>query len=316
MSEEYNFDFGKGSSEPIKTASEQADDKLNEALKKLSKWRSVVVLGAMTFITLVLPFARVGFVNPMSVDFWFNAVYSLITATLCYYIFTPFGARSERLESSTYIGTMTRWTDLSGKVRSGGLIEAFYKFCHVRREEERQERRALFIEAASIPVEIYESEYARLTPEQIKARRKSGELTKKQAQYLIAANGEIKVAPINPSMILSGLKMTNINDVGREKRRRWFGILKPMTLIATMLIRGALQISGNGDLDFVDYITQTATSLFIILSWSFAGFRYGVANVRDEEQVMRGRAEFLSMFLERVKKQEGVAAVEEKSPAG
>ena len=121
--------------------------------------------------------------------------------------------------------------------------------------------------------------------------------------------------PINPSMILSGLKVKNINDVGRERRRKWFNMLRPATLIITMIARSALQISGNENVEFVDYITQTATNLFIIVMWSFTGFRYGISTVRDEEQTARGRSEFLSMFLERAKRQELVKEQEiEKSP--
>lgn len=310
------FDFEKqASAEPLKTASEQADDKLKGALSKLSKWRSVVVLGAMALVTMILPLITTGLVDPFSIEFLFNALYSLAIATLSYYIFAPFGMRAERLESQTYAQVIAWWTELSNKVREGGLIEAFYKFCLIRREEEQAEIKALFIAAAGLPVSIYEAEYAKLTKKQLKSKCRKGELTKKQVKYLLAANGEIKVLPINPSMILSGLKVKNINDVGRERRRKWFNMLRPATLIITMIARSALQISGNENVEFVDYITQTATNLFIIVMWSFTGFRYGISTVRDEEQTARGRSEFLSMFLERAKRQELVKEQEiEKSP--
>lgn len=296
------FDFEDGGDALILTASEQADDKLKGVLSKLSKWRSVVVLGAMAIVTLVFPLISTGFVDPFSVDFWFQAIYSLAIATLSYYMFAPFGTRSERLESATYEKVIERWTELSRKVREGGLIEAFYKFCGIRREEERAERKALFIEAAGLPARIYEELYAGLTPKQLKQKQREGELTRQQLKYLIAANGEIKVLPINPSMILSGLKVNNINDVGREKRRKLFGLLRPLTLILTMVLRSAIDIGGNEDISFVDYIAQAVTDLFTIVMWSFAGFRYGISMVRDEEQTVNGRSEFLSMFLERAKK--------------
>ena len=71
------FDFEKqASAEPLKTASEQADDKLKGALSKLSKWRSVVVLGAMALVTMILPLITTGLVDPFSIEFLFNAVTS------------------------------------------------------------------------------------------------------------------------------------------------------------------------------------------------------------------------------------------------
>lgn len=300
--DELNIDFDAIGKDPVKTASEQADDKLKGVLSKLSKWRSVVVLGAMAIVTLVFPLISTGFVDPFSVDFWFQAIYSLAIATLSYYMFAPFGTRSERLESATYEKVIERWTALSQAVRENGLIEAFYKFCGIRREEERAERKALFIEAAGLPMSIYEELYAGLTPKQLKQKQREGELTRKQVKYLIAANGEIKVLPINPSMILSGLKVNNINDVGRERRRKLFGLLRPLTLILTMVLRSAIDIGGNEDISFVDYIAQAVTDLFTIVMWAFAGFRYGISMVRDEEQTVNGRSEFLSMFLERAKK--------------
>lgn len=296
------FDFQGETTDPIQTASEQADDKLKGVLSKLSKWRSVMVMGAMAIAALVFPLISTGFVDPFSVDFWFNAVYSLAIATLSYYMYAPFGTRSERLESTTYEKVIKRWTALSGQVRDDGLIEAFYEFCGVRREEERAERKALFIEAAGLPVRIYEELYAGLTPKQLKQKQREGELTRQQVKYLIAANGKIKVLPINPSMILSGLKVKNINDVGRKKRHKLFGLLRPLTLIVTMVIRSAIEIGGNEYISFVDYIAQAVTDLFTIVMWSFAGFRYGISMVRDEEQTVNGRSEFLSMFLERAKK--------------
>ena len=298
-----DFDFEK-TGEPFKTASDQVDDKLRGALSKLSKWRSVLVLGVMMITVLVLPLVSTGLVNPFSAEFWFNAVYSLALATLSYYIFSPFGSRSERLESQTYSSEVSKWVALSNKVRENGLIESFYRFCTIRRDEEREENRALFVAAAGLPISIYEEKYSRLTKVQLKELETSGELTKKQVKYLSAANGSIKVLPINPSLILSGLRVKNINDVGRENTKKWFNILKPTTLVITMLIRGAIQISGNDNVDFLDYIAQTTMDMFVIMTWAFAGFRYGISLVREEEKLVRGRSEFLSMFLERANRKE------------
>lgn len=303
MMEGLNFGFDDVEDDPIKTASDQAEDKLKGVFSKLAKWRSMVVIAMMAIVTMVLPLITTGLVDPFSMEFWINAVYSLAIATLSYYIFAPIGMQSERLESATYAQTTTRWAELSNRVRLEGLIEAFYKFCVVRREEERWERKALFVEASGLPMSIYKERYEGLPPKCLRKKRKEGELTRRQVRYLKAANGEIRVLPINPSMILSGLKVGNINDVGREKRRSLFGLLRPMTLIGTMIVRGAIEISGNEDVVLVDYITQTVTNIFIIFMWSFTGFRYGMTMVRDEEKAVNGRSEFLSMFLERAKRE-------------
>lgn len=295
--------------DPIRTAAEQADDKLRGVLSRLTKWRSVVMLAAMALVTLVLPLISTEFVNPISIEFLFTALYSLALAMLSYYMFIPNGTNSERKESRTYAKAVAWWMELSKQVREGGFIMAFYRFCTVRREEERAERKALFVEAAGIPMSIYEERYAGLTPKQLCEKRKEGELTGKQVKYLKAANGEINILPINPSMILSGLEVPNINDVGRQKRGSILGWFRPLTLIVTMLVRSLIHIGGNEDVVFVDYITQIATDIFIILIWAFNGFRYGVSRVREEELVVKGRSEFISLFLERAKREQGAASL-------
>ena len=285
--------------DPIKTASEQADEKIRGILGKLSRWRSVAVLGVMMLITMVLPLASFSLVNPWSVEFLINAVYSLIVATTCYYIFAPISARAERSESDTYREAHGAWLKLSQRVREGKLMRAFFDFCILRREEEREERKALFIEAAGIPREIYDERYANLNSKQLDKLKKNGELTKSQVKYLKSANGEIEVLPINASMILSGVKVDNINDVGREKRKRWLAAVRPITLVVTIVVRGIIHAAGNGDVGFMDYVTELMTTMSIILTWSFTGYRYGISLVREEEQLMQGRSEFILMFLER-----------------
>lgn len=285
--------------DPMRTAAEQADDKIRGIVTKVSKWRSVAVMGALFLIALVLPLASFSFVNPWSVDFVINAVYSLILAMTCYYSFSPMSAKSERLESQAYKDISKKWTELSERVRKGGLMTAFFNFCITRRGEEREERKALFIEAAGIPREIYDKQYSRLNEKQLKKLKRNGELTAKQVKYLCSANGEINVLPINASMILSGLPMDNINDAGREKKKKWFARLRPVTLILTMIIRGVIHVMGNTDITFLDFLTEIMTTASIILTWSFAGYRYGIAQVREEEQLMQGRSEFIQMFLER-----------------
>ena len=256
-------------------------------------------MAALFLITMVLPLATFSFVNPLSIDFVINAVYSLILATTCYYIFAPMSAKSERLDSVSYKSTSKKWNKLSNKVRTGGLMTDFYRFCQTRREEEREERKALYIEAACIPRDIYDEKYAILNEKQLDTLKKNGELTAKQVKYLKSANGEIKVLPINASMILSGVKMANVNDAGRDLRQKWFAAVRPITLVLTMVIRGVIHVIGNTDLQFLDYLTEIMTTASIVLTWSFTGYRYGISQVREEEQLMQGRSEFIMLFLER-----------------
>lgn len=299
-----DLDFGLGADvtsqgDIAKSVADQADDRLRGVLGKVSGWRSVLVLVVLVIITMVLPLTSFRLVNPLSVEFLINAVYSLIIASTCYYIFAPLGISAERGESSTYAGIRKRWFDLSDAVRGRGLMRSFYDFCVLRRSEEYTERKLLFIEAAGIPYDVYLERYASLSSGALRSLARRGELTRRQVRYLRHANGKLRVLPINASMILSGLSLGNINDVGRLRRRKLFAAVRPLTLLVTIIIRGIIQTAGNGDVGFLDYITELATTLSIILTWSLTGYKYGIALVREEEQLIKGRCEFISLFLER-----------------
>ncbi len=291
-----NFDF---EDEGIRSVSEQADAKLRMAVTTVKKWRSAIMVTGIFIITLAMPLLTVDWGDPEGMDFWLRAVYSLIIATLCYYIFFPIGSRTERTESKTYIPTFQRWEEMSTLIRKFGLMEAFYSFCRVRVSEEREETRLLYIEAAGLPLRIYEAEYAGKTKKELRKIRRRGTITKKQEKYIAAANGEIRVNPINASLILFGLAVKNINDVGRQKAKRLWDYGKPLTLILTMVIRTIIEVGANRAVSWTDYLADTVINLTVILTWSFAGFRFGIQKAKEDESDAKGRTEFIDMFLER-----------------
>ena len=300
MMEEFDFDLEKANDEAdvVREVSEHADDKMRGLIGKVSRWRSMIVLALLGVITLIWPFAAFGLVNPFSVDFLVNSVYSLIIAMTCYKIFTPFGLKSERAESLSYKDVRENWLELSEKIRKEGFMRAFSEFCSHRREDERRERRAWLVDAAGFSFDVYLEKFAELSDEELRELQKKGELTKKQVENLILANGPIVVMPIHAYLILSGIGFSNINEVGREQKPKLMDKIRPVTLLATIIIRGVLDVAGGGGMGFMDYLAFIVTTLSIILTWSFTGFRYGVSIAREEERLMKGRSEFIQIFLE------------------
>lgn len=298
--DEFEFDLDKKAETPdvVHTASSKADDKMRGIIGKVSRWRSIIVMGVMGIISLIWPFMAFGFVNPFSVDFLVNAIYSLVVATTCYSVFTSLGTKAERAESLSYRDTRKEWLRLSQKIKDEGLMRAFSEFCNRRRTEERKERRAWLVDEAGYSYDEYEEKYAKLSEEDIDELRKKGELTKKQAENLKLANGPIEVKPIHTYLILSGTKFSNINEVGREQKKKVFDVIRPITLLVTIFLRGILDIAGGDGMGVMDFLAFFVATLFIILTWSLTGFRYGVSVVCEEEHLMKGRAEFIQMFLE------------------
>lgn len=292
---EEDFDFSR---DPVMTAADRADRTLSHMIGHVTRWRSVLVLLCLGVITLLLPLTQFGLQSPMTLAFWANAVYSLIIASLCYYIFAPIGQTGEIRESTTYRANTEEWNALSAAVRQAGRMAEFYAFCRRRVAVEREELRMLYVEAAGVPFEVWERELRPLSEGALRARVRRGELTRRQGRYLLAAARDIPLRPINPSLILSGVPLGHLNDVGRERRRDLMGFLRPLSLVGTMLIRGAIEVGFNGGLSWQAYLVQTAVNLTVVLTWSFYGYRFGVGRARREETLIRGRAEYIRLFLE------------------
>ncbi len=296
----------------VRSASEEADAKLRSAVGGLRKWRSAIMMSCLLFATVILPIASTSIGDLNDWEYWARAGCSLVIAFMSYYTLFPIGAKTERAESKTYTKVIEKWKTLSERVRNGGLMELFYKFGFIRVVEERQELRFLCIDAAGIPMSVYEEKYASLGFKELKKLWRSGELTKKQIKYIRAAEGEFRVKPINTSLILSGLAIKNPNDAGRRRAKELWGYGRPLLILITTAAQLLIEFSYDRPNSFGEYFVDVFINVFMVVSWSFAGFRFGIEKAQEEESDASGRTEFIEMFLERYGRGEFGKVMEEE----
>lgn len=239
--------------------------------------------------------------NPFTPDFFISLATNLLTTMFCYSCFIKYGEKTE-MKNSALIADWKKWETLSAEVR-GHRNEEFSKYCRDQVELERAERRnAIISNNTMISPSIYEDKYRKLNTKQIKALVKRGEITKGEAFYIIRANDAHNVKPINPILILSGVKMHHTNDVGRDNYSySTLSILgKP---VVTFLITAAVTMFrgtwiGIGD---ASAVFDMLYSIILMVISSIMGYSSGANAAYKEHDRIKGRIYFLEKFLNNVK---------------
>jgi hypothetical protein len=251
---------------------------------------------------------RVGFQNPFTIEFFLELSISITTSMICYISFIPFGKSEEKKQNSSYYKNIDFWGVLSDMVRTGHN-NLFREFCLSQVDVEREEkRRAIIGNATIIPFETYVSEYMGKSRKYIINLCKSGMLTRKESRAINKANGNnlfsflynpIKVKPINPVIILSGVRRTQINDAGRSDRSytaNWL-ISRPFIIFATNAIFNAITTSFIGN--WQNAVFDMFLSVLLVIMASICGYSAGVTSIRKENDKVKNRILFLSLFSEK-----------------
>ncbi len=264
----------------------------------------IIVLLFNIALEIVSKLYRIGFSNPFSVEFFLELAITTTTSMICYICFIPFGKADEKKNNPSFSQNLTLWGKLSDIVRNG-YNELFRAFCVEQLEVEREDkRRAIIGNNTLISFSIYEEKYKGLSKAEISALVKSGEITKKEAKAINQANGNsfvnlVKVRPINPVIILSGVKKMQINDAGRTDSAytiNWL-ISRPFIIFATNAILSAITTSFIGG--WQNAILDMFLSVLMILLASICGYSVGVNSIRRDNDIVKSRILFISLFTEK-----------------
>lgn len=271
----------------------------------ISKYLIFIVLLFNIALQVVSNFYKIGFKNPFSVEFFLELGVSMLTTMLCYICFIPFGKQEEIRSNPSYSQNISVWSKLSAMVRNG-FNEIFRNFCREQLNEERDDiRRVIIGNNTMIDYNVYCEKYRGKSKEYINALIGS-ELTKKEANTINRANGNcfflfspVRVAPIDPLIILSGSQFGSINDAGRKKSSfvlRWL-LERPFFIFLSTTIINAMSTTfiGGGTNAIFDIFLST---LSIVIA-SVCGYSAGVSSVRFENDKVKSRIIFLSMFAEK-----------------
>lgn len=262
-----------------------------------------VVLFFNISLEIVSKLYRVGFKNPFSIEFFLELSVSITTSMICYITFIPFGRHDERSKHPSFIENVTLWGKLSETVRNGHN-NLFRLFCQEQVDAEREDkRRAIIGNNTLISYDEYISKYRGLSREEIKNLFKTGEICKKEAKAINKANGNtfinaIKVRPINPIIILSGVKRMQINDAGRSNYSytlNWI-FSRPIMIFVINALINSITTSFVGS--WQNAVLDMLLSVLTVVLASVCGFSVGANSARYENDVTKSRILFLSLFAE------------------
>ncbi len=258
----------------------------------------ILVFNVLLRIALELFDATV--VNPFNVDFFIKLGTDIATTMFCYICFISYGEKMEKLEMQAYNNNLRLWASLSDSVRKSHN-EAFTDFCRACADEEREERRrAIILNNTMLSYKKFENEYREKSKKEISDLVKKGELDSSDARYVNKANGVINIKPINPLLILCGVKTTSLNDVGRDgiKPSTISAISRPVSMFILSAVIEMLHGSWRGISTGEEIYNMLLSVLMIVIS-SVIGYSAGVSAARKEHDKIKGRIFFLEKFNQR-----------------
>jgi hypothetical protein len=138
--------------------------------------------------------------------------------------------------------------------------------------------------------------YSKLKPREVLKLVKTGELTLSDARYVIKANKHPRLKPINPLLILAGMKVRDINDAGRSDTSSVKSVVFRPIPVIIMSIAGSMfagQFIGVSDSSVFFDMLYTAGMICVS---ALAGHAKGTANAEKHNADIKGRVLFIERF--------------------
>ncbi len=256
----------------------------------------LLILVNILFLVLNTLFT-VGMQNPFSRDTIIKTLMSCTTSTLSYACFVTYGDRTTRKNTGSFVDNLKVWGVISERIRKGAHFEGFIDYCKAAVEREREEKRiAIITNHTRITVSDYDEIYRKMTSREIKAVVGEGKITAREAHFLRRANGNIRVRPINPLLLLCGSTVENLNDAGRARDASAVGsiLARPVSVLSFSMVLAAVTCTYDGFTMTTLY--SMLTSAFMIFFSSFLGYEKGASNARKTEEAVKNRIIFLERY--------------------
>jgi len=277
--------------------------KITSSIKKtVGNYLPYILLIVIIVCRILLEIFQTNIVNPFTPIFFLETAISIGLTIFCYIVFIPQGKKNEILSSVSYKPNCARWGELSGKIRTGGMLDAFRKYCTEQLATEREEIKTVIIgNSTAFSFKEYTERFSCLSKADLKKLYNKGGLTRGEYKAIKKCNGKIKVKPINSVLILSGVARASYNDAGRDESMyilTWLAKKPFLAVLFAIVVRG---ISGT----FVGLNPSAIYGMILdtlsIIMASFVGYGAGEQDIRDREDKIKNRILFLECFFEKNK---------------
>lgn len=255
----------------------------------------LMLVGNIIFEVLTRLFT-IEFVDPFSPEFWTTLFVNTTSSTISYACFMYYAEKKRKNDDIGYKANCISWGKTSAFVRINHF-EDFMAYCKEEHKKEVEEyRESLILNYTKLSIEEWNKEYRSLSPHEIDAMEFVGDLTRKEAKYIIKANGTINIKPIDPLLILAGIKVNSVNDAGRSNVNSTTSILARPVLCAVSCIFFSM-FAGTfiGVSDASVWFDMLYTAGLIVTS-SFIGYSKGISNADRHHNEIKNRIVFLERF--------------------
>ena len=237
----------------------------------------------------------IGFAIPFTPVFWSSLFINTMSSTLSYACFVFYAERKKK-EGEAYIANAASWTKMSQSVRLNHF-DCFIEYCRKEYQRECEERReAIIANNTMISIARWREKYSSLNGSELRALVKSGEITRSEARYIQRANKHPRLKPINPLLILAGMKVHDINDAGRANTSPMAGIITrpiPVMVMSICFSMFAGTFVGVADSSAIFNMIYTAG---MIVGSSLIGYAKGVSNIEKKSLEIKSRIIFIEHF--------------------
>ena len=280
--------------EAYDTATATVTEKVKRAITEFFPY--ILVLANVLFMVMNALFS-ISLKNPFTPDNISKTLMNCATSTLAYACFVGYGDRATKSSLTSYSQNLKVWGQISDRIRRGDFFEAFLEYCKKAVELEREEKRiALVTNGTRVTVADYNEKYRHLRKSELKAMAKSGVITKHEAKILNRANGNIRVRPIQPLLLLCGSHAENLNDAGRAQDASALKSIlgRPVTVIlSSIIVESVFCVFGGWS--WTTLYNMCAYAFLIFVS-SFLGYEKGASNARKNNEAVLNRIVFLERF--------------------
>lgn len=276
------------------TMSNAFADKVKKAVVDFFPY--LLMLANILFMVLNALFS-VSLKNPFTPDNISKTLMNCATSTLAYACFVGYGDRVTKKNSPNFQHNLKIWGETSDRIRRGSFFEAFLAYCKTAVEEERKEKRvAIIVNNTRITLNDYYEIFSKMSNAELRQQIKDGVISRHDARYIRKANGNIKVRPINPLLLLCGSKAENLNDAGRAQDASAFKSIvgRPLTvIISSVVVESVFCVFGGWSMTTLYNMCAYA---FLIFVSCFLGYEKGASNARRTNEAVLNRIVFLERF--------------------
>lgn len=255
----------------------------------------ILLIGNIVFEILARLF-EVGFTVPFTPRFWSTLFINTVTSTLTYACFVFYAEKKHKEEKVSYTEDARIWSTMSQRVRTD-FFEEFLAYCKRQYDRECEERRiALIVNNTRITVVQWQERYRAMTDKEIRLCAKRGEILPEDAKYIIKANKHPKLRQIDPLLILSGMRVGDINDAGRSNSSSVKAVLfRPIPVLVVSIAASMFAGTFIGVSDTSVLFDMLYTAAMVCTAAIF-GYSKGIASADQKHNEIRSRIIFLQRF--------------------